>query len=64
MARVEVTLACGCTVKVDANAGPDEPPRCEVHGEDRVVRVKAPAPRFRGAVSGPLAVSERKRGAR
>jgi hypothetical protein len=59
MAAVEVTLACGCTVKADANAGADEQPRCDVHGESRVTRVKAGTPRFKGAAQGPLAVEDK-----
>jgi hypothetical protein len=52
-------MACGCVLKVDAAAGPDEQPRCIEHNETRVSRVKAGTPRFKGAASGPLAVEDK-----
>jgi hypothetical protein len=60
MPRIVVTLACGCQVKVDENAAPADrvDPVCDQHKERRVARVHAPAPRFRGASSGPLSVKE------
>lgn len=60
MPRIIVTLACGCRLPMDEAASPDEraEPYCAEHDEHRVMRVEAPAPRFRGAVRGPLAVEE------
>lgn len=60
MARIVVTLVCGCKVKVDENAAPAQrdDPICDEHKESRVARVQAPAPRFRGASHGPLSVKE------
>lgn len=45
-------LACGCTVRfVDGDV-----PACATHGPQRVVRAMTmPRPRFRGAVTGPVA---------
>lgn len=49
-----VTFACGhrCTLTGDEN-----PPRCHC-GSTSVVAVKAPKPRFRGIVKGPVAQFE------
>jgi hypothetical protein len=62
MSRIQVTLACGCTLPVNEAAPPEErsdAPVCPTHGDQHVVRVKAPAPRFTGvAARGPLAVKE------
>lgn len=56
MALIAVQLACGCRVSVDEGTPGDVAPICPTHGDGRVVRVTAPAPRFRGAVRGPCAV--------
>lgn len=49
---ITIRFACGHQV---ASAG-TEPPRCSECGETRIAHVDAPAPVFRGAVSGPCAV--------
>jgi hypothetical protein len=61
MGQIAVTFACGCRQDVDdADAVKDSvAPVCPTHGESRITRVSAPAPRFRGvAARGPLAVKE------
>jgi hypothetical protein len=62
--QIKVTLACGCQVKVDDAADADSQPVCDQHKERRVVRVTAPAPRFKGAAHGPLADYDPNIGAR
>lgn len=47
---IEVTLACGHTMKVSG----EDAPVCHC-GERRVQRVKARAPKFRGVCQGPHA---------
>ena len=50
---VRVRLACGCAMTVDGTVAP----ACPVHGETRVVGVKAPAPKITAVgckASGPL----------
>jgi hypothetical protein len=46
-------MACGCVLTVDA----DQAPECPAHGERRVTRVIAPAPRITAVdcdATGPL----------
>lgn len=47
-----IHFACGHRAEMSAEAS--EPPRCGVCQESRIQRVEAPAPRFRGACSGPV----------
>jgi hypothetical protein len=53
MTMVDVTFACGHRISVRDG----QPPVC-VCGEARKRAVHTPPPRFRGTVSGPLAVTE------
>lgn len=49
------TFACGHT---QAMTGEETQPRCHVCGEQRIARVQAPAPMFRGHARGPCAQFE------
>lgn len=49
---VEVTMRCGYRMRLDPDK---QSPVCPHCGETVVARVKAPPPRFTGAVSGPYA---------
>jgi hypothetical protein len=66
MSRITLTLRCGCKLPIDEAAAPadrTDAPRCVFHGEQPVVRVQAPPPRFTGvAARGPLAVKDESHG--
>lgn len=47
-----ITFACGRSQEATGN---ENPPRCAHCGTTRVDAVKAPRPKFRGVVRGPLA---------
>jgi hypothetical protein len=51
-----MTLTFACGHQVERAAEQDAAPRCAICQEHRVTRVDAPAPRFRGLCSGPVAV--------
>lgn len=49
-----VRMACGHP-SLNLDPAKDAAPRCPVCGDDRVARVQAMAPKFRGIVRGPSA---------
>lgn len=54
MAVIDITFACDCGPQaVDIDKMPS--PTCLSCGNARIVRHTAPAPRFRGCVTGPYA---------
>ncbi len=53
---IEVSFACGHRLDMETAGG--APPICPQCSERRVAHVKAPAPRFRGIVTGPCAQFE------
>ena len=56
MSAITVRFACGHQSTVSATT--DTPPMCPACGEARVQSVKARAPRFVGACTGPYAVTQ------
>jgi hypothetical protein len=55
MSAIVITFACRHVAEYGGEL--TERPVCPVCSEPKIARIKAPAPTFRGAASGPLAVA-------
>ena len=55
---MNITVRFACTHQANVDPNVSESPQCAECGETRISHVKAPAPVFRGFVTGPCAAKK------